>query len=278
VTRHRSVATWLAIAVVLGAPGCGEDASPTTVWALGDGGVATPEDDRVGAFLAKQDLDRFLYLGDVYETGTREEFERHYQPAYGRFKDVTEPVPGNHEWANRERGYDRYWAAHLARSGGRHYYSFDLAGWHFIALNSEEEIGRGSPQLDWLRKDLDRRSGNCTIAFVHRPRLSAGLHARAERMEPAWSLLQGRAVALVSGHDHNYQRFRPQRGTVQFVVGTGGRSRYDVDERDRRLARSDDESFGALRIRLRPGRADYAYVTVDGQEFDAGTLTCRRGE
>jgi calcineurin-like phosphoesterase family protein len=263
---------------VLGAAGCGGDSEPATVWAVGDGAVAEPEDDRVGAFLAKQELDRFLYLGDVYETGTAEEYQRHYNPAFGRFKRQTEPVPGNHEWRNRERGYDRYWAEQLRRSKGRHYYSFDLAGWHFVALNSEEDIGRNSQQLAWLRDDLARRTGNCTIALVHRPRLNAGLHPDSKRIEPAWSVLEGRAVAVLSGDDHNYQRFEPERGIVQFVVGTGGRFRYVVDERDRRLASEDDDSFGALRLRLREGRAEYAYVRTDGEELDTGTLRCRGEE
>jgi len=257
--------------------GAGPDGSgPPTAWAVGDGGVAERDDDRLGEFLARQRVDLLLYLGDVYETGTAEEFERHYDPAFGRFKRVTRPIPGNHEWANREQGYDRYWGE-AGAPGGRHYYSFDHRGWHFVALNSEEPIGARSPQLRWLRRDLAGRRGDCAIAFVHRPRYNAGRHGDTPRLDPMWRALRGRAVAVLSGHDHNYQRFRPVNGIVQFVVGSGGRHRYDVDESNRRLEAENDDRFGALRLRITGDLATYAFVTTDGATLDTGVLSCDRG-
>jgi hypothetical protein len=284
VTRSCRLAL-LALALAIGA-GCGGgegesdragDRKATTVWAVGDGGVPEPDDDRVGAFLAEQDVDRLLYLGDVYQTGTAEEFARHYHPAFGRFKRVTEPIPGDHEWPNRETGYNDYWAARLERSQNRYYYSFDLAGWHFVALNSQEPLDRRARQFAWLQNDLDGRTGDCTVVLVHKPRFNAGFHEDFERLEPVWAALKGRAVAVVSGEDHNYQRFKPTRGLVQFVAGTGGRFRYPVDAADSRLASFSDDTTGALRLRLHEGRADYAYVSVDGKELDKGSLRCRGG-
>jgi acid phosphatase type 7 len=279
---RRSIAL-IAVAALAGCGGAddGSEAAggdnATTVWAVGDGAVAESDDDRLGGFLAGQDVDRLLYLGDVYETGTFEEFVAHYQPAFGRFKRVTEPIVGDHEWPNRESGYNAYWAAHLKREGGRYYYSFDLAGWHFVALNSQEPLGRRSRQFAWLRDDLEGREGTCTIVLVHKPRFNAGFHKETQRVEPVWAAVEGRAVAVLSGEDHNYQRFEPERGIVQFVVGTGGRRRYDVDERDGRLAASRDDTFGALRLRLESGRADYAFVGLGGEELDDGELRCREG-
>jgi acid phosphatase type 7 len=277
--------TWLAfvLAFVLAA-GCGdggggddrdaERAASATVWAVGDGATDQPHDDAVAAFLEKQPLDRFLFLGDVYEAGTAADFEKNYVPGYGRLKRLTEPTPGDHEWPNREQGYDRYWAAKLARSQGRHYYSFDVAGWHFVSLNSQDPIGPGSRQLAWLRRHLARHVGSCTIVFVHKPRYNAGLHPDTRRLEAMWSALEGHAVAVLSGDDHNYQRFKPERAIVQFVAGTGGRERYEVDAGDDRLAKAIDDRFGALRLRLLDRRLEYAFVTVEGEELDSGTLDC----
>jgi Calcineurin-like phosphoesterase len=160
---------------------------------------------------------------------------------------------------------------------GRHYYSFEHRGWHFVALNSEEAIGPGSRQLRWLREDLAGRRGNCAVVFVHRPRYNAGRHGDSKRLEPMWRMLRGRAVAVISGHDHNYQRLRPIDGIVQFVVGTGGRRRYDVDESDRRLAKEEDSRFGALRLRLTGNVATYAFVATGGQTLDSGAISCDRG-
>jgi hypothetical protein len=92
-----------------------------------------------------------------------------------------------------------------------------------------------------------------------------------------WRALRGRVAAVISGHDHNYQRFRPVNGIVQFVVGTGGRRRYDVDESDRRLEKEEDERFGALRLRLAGDLAGYAFVATGGQTLDTGSLSCSHG-
>jgi len=241
---------------------------------VGDGGVRGRADDRVAALIERLGVRRLLYLGDVYENGTAREFRDYYSPGFGRFKTRTYPVPGNHEWRARKRGYDRYWAGRMRRSRGRHYYAFDIGNWHFVALNSEEPHGRGSRQLAWLRDHMAARRDDCTMAIVHRPRFNAGEHGDARSLAPAFALLRGKAVAVFSGHDHNYQRFNPREGITQFVVGTGGRHRYDVDRSDRALAASDDGNFGALRLTLRRDRAEHVFVALDGRERDRGELTC----
>jgi hypothetical protein len=245
------------------------------VWAVGDGAVPEQHDDLLAGRIAAEGLDRFLYLGDVYETGTAQEFATNYHSSFGRFKAISSPTPGNHEWANRAQGYDPYWGPSVRQADGGHYYSRDLGGWHLVSLNSEEDAGRGSAQLAWLRRDLARYGGTCTLAFIHRPRYSAGRYADAPELEALWAELAGKAVLLLSGHDHNYQRHRQDRGLVQFVVGTGGRSRYDVDERDPRLASADDTTFGALRLRLGSATASFEFIPTAGSALDSGTVRCR---
>jgi hypothetical protein len=251
-------------------------AGAQTVWAVGDGGVPETTDDELAAYIeGTGPFDRFLYLGDVYETGTAEEFQQRYHPSFGRFKDWSSPTPGNHEWPNRAVGYDPYWGALAPQTEGGHWYSFDLGGWHFVSLNTEEPIDAASPQIAWLRRDLARYSGTCTVAFMHKPRYTAttGVSDRAD-VEAAWSELAGRAVAVLAGHDHNYERFHPNRGLVQFVVGTGGRARYDLDEGDSRLAAGTDAHYGALRLRLARDGAQFDFRATGGALLDSGSLGC----
>ena len=133
--------------------------------------------------IARGKPDRMLYLGDVYDDGTREEFERNYKPAYGRFDSIAAPTPGNHDWHNRAEGYDPYWkAAGLVTN--RHYYSFRTAGWEIISLNSESGLEDGSPQRRWLEQRV-RGRGTCRIAFWHRPYLNAGRHGDQKDTAPA---------------------------------------------------------------------------------------------
>ena len=110
---------------------------------------------------------------------------------------------------------------------------------------------------------------------MHRPRFNAGVHEEEERdVNPLWRALRGRAAILLSGHDHDLQRFRRVSGTVQLVIGAGGRERYDVDEGDGRLAFSDDSRDGALRMRLNPGVARLSIVAADGDVLDRSTVRC----
>jgi hypothetical protein len=107
---------------------------------------------------------------------------------------------------------------------------------------------------------------------------SAGTHGDQPDLQPFWNALIGRAVLVLNGHDHDMQRLHPHRGITQLVSGAGGRGHYGVDAGDRRLAFSDDETDGALRLVLRPGIARYAFVSVSGRVLDSGVVRCRTAE
>jgi hypothetical protein len=244
----------------------------TTVWAVGDGADSGAQDDAVAAMIEARNPDAFLYLGDVYENGTAVEYANFYAPGYGRLKPITYPTPGNHEWDKRAEGYDSYWGS---RFTSLHYYSFDLGGWHLISLNSEQAHEEGSAQLEWLRTDLSERAGNCAIAFWHRPRFSAGTnHGDEPSLARVWGSLAGRASIVLTGHDHNYQRFKPIDGITNWVVGNGGHGLTGVKAGDSRLAAHDTTDYGALRLSLTSGRADYAFVNSAGNVLDSGSVGC----
>jgi len=246
------------------------------VWAVGDGAVAGTEDDALAARVQAAGVDRLLYLGDVYERGTASDYRLNYDPSWGRFRAITSPTPGNHEWSNRAEGYDPYWGARAPRGNGGHWYSFDYAGWHFVSLNSEGDTSAGSRQVAWLRADLARYPGSCTIAYWHRPRYSAGGHPDAPEVQPFWDVLTGRAAIVLNGHDHDYQRFNPVRGITQLVVGSGGRRALDpVNRGDARLAFADDTHLAALRLRLAARKATYDLIDSDGIRRDRGSVGCR---
>jgi len=245
------------------------------VWAVGDGGDGTREAKAVGARIAADRPQRVLYLGDVYERGTLADFRKHFATVYGRLVQRMEPTLGNHEWPRRTQGYHPYWRSIKGRRVAR-YYAFTVGGWRFISLNSEDP---GDPrQLSFLRRELARAPGTCVMPYWHRPRFNAGEHQAEEaNVQPLWLQVKGRVPAILSGHDHNLQRFLPRDGTIQYVAGAGGRERHDVDERDARLAFSRDAVDGALRMRLAPGIARLSFVSVDGQVLDRSTVRCRPG-
>jgi hypothetical protein len=87
---------------------------------------------------------------------------------------------------------------------------------------------------------------------------------------------------VLAGHDHDYERFRPmnhkgelrKRGVSEFVSGGGGRSHYPADGDVRGSAYVDDNTFGVLRLVLRPKSFDYGFRGIDGTHQDAGSRSC----
>jgi predicted phosphodiesterase len=248
---------------------------PVVVWAVGDGADGQPATRRVGRLVARGKPDRFLYLGDVYEEGTKEEFRNNYHPVFGGVANVTAPTPGNHEWSRRDEGYRPYWKSILGKDVPD-YYRFTIGGWEILSLNSSTSFGEGSPQVRWLRSNLPG-NGTCRLAFWHRPRYGFGEHGHQPELAPIWNALRNRAALVVNGHEHNMQRFRRRDGITELVAGAGGRGIYRIKPDEKaQLAFANDTDFGALRLKLRPGRADYRFVAVDGRTLDSGRVRCRR--
>jgi hypothetical protein len=257
-----------------GQEGGTDEADRAVVWAVGDGADGSAHAKRLARLILRDEPDRFLYLGDVYETGTAEEFRRNYAGVYGRLAEITAPTPGNHDWRLHRQGYDPYWRSVTGRRQ-RPWYRFLLAGWEIFSLNSEAPHGPGSRQVRWLRAQLEAAQGDCRIAFWHRPRYSAGAYGDDASYEPFWRALEGDARLVLSGHDHNMQRMRPRRGIVQLVAGSGGRERYALHADDR-LRFGRDDRVGALRLVLEPGLARFEFRGLGGRRLDSSSVSCEQ--
>jgi hypothetical protein len=256
-----------------------------------------------------------LPLGDVqYECGDAAEFQRAYSATWGQFKSVSRPAVGNHEYGGECGGSDAsgYFDYFGAAAGEKGWYSFDVGGWHLIALNSQCRAGRGlesvggcnpgSEQYRWLQADLAANKNACTLAYWHEPRFTSGQHGPARQMADIWNALVAAKVDVVlSAHNHVYERFEfighmdaprdtrqnsesitetpnpdPQ-GIQQFVVGTGGRNhiKFKKPPMVGEVVR-DDTSFGILAMTLKPGSYDWEFVPVKDSTFrDGGAAKCR---
>ena len=277
------IATLVALAAVIlfrdpGGTAPGQGSSSAVLWAVGDAADGTSASRKLARMIAGRRVDRLLYLGDVYgssdvEEGTLEAFKKHYDPIYGKLARRTAPTPGNHEWPGRDGGYDAYWREAAGRPA-EHFYAFEVAGWEILSINSEEDLAGGSRQERWLRSELTE-SGSCRIVFSHRSRFSAGRHGDDPDMQAVWDALRGRAVIAIAAHDHNLQRMHPVDGITQFISGAGGANLYELRD-DERVAFGSASTQGALRLELRRGRADHAFVDDEGRRLDSGSLTCER--
>ena len=248
------------------------DDGATVVWAVGDGADGSDAAKEVAGMIEEDEPDRFLYLGDVYETGTAEEFDENYDSVYGDLAEIAAPTPGNHEYNRREEGYLPYWEEKKG-SVQPLFYSFELEGWEIISLNSEEGFEPKAEQLEFLEEELSE-PGTCRLPFWHTPRYSAVPDGDEPSVEPFWNALRGHTEVVLNGHEHNMQRLEPTEGITQFQSGAGGHGLYYLDHEDPRLAFGNDTDYGALRLELERGLARFAFVANGGEVLDEGEIRC----
>jgi hypothetical protein len=246
--------------------------------------------------MLRMDLDAVLMLGDAqYEDGTGPKFEASYAPSWGRLRDITRPVVGNHEYADPGAGaYFDYFNGIGQQTGvagdrSQGWYSFDLGAWHVIGLNSNCGVvscAAGSPQEQWLRADLAAHPAACTLALMHHPLYSSGRsdEAATPAVAALWqALYDGNADLVLSGHDHAYERFAPQnasgvgdpvRGMREIIVGTGGKTLQGTSVQ-RPNSEIRGRAFGVIRVGLHARGYDWAFLPDRVGAFtDSGAGAC----
>lgn len=151
-------------------------------------------------------------------------------------------------FGNHDRGGEEIFSSYfppIYEGNSPYFYSFDLAGVHFIVLNSEEVINPSSQEVIWLDADLSNVESDFKIVFIHRPPFSSSHHGklaeegREEEIinirENVVPILENHGVDVVfAGHEHNYERTYPLKGgeidpngIIYVITGGGGAPLYD---------------------------------------------------
>ncbi len=270
-------------ALVLSACGGGDDEEAeegTIVYAVGDaadGGAAAAE---LAAYVEDHDPDRFFYLGDVYETGTAEEFEQNYDPLYGDLADRTDPVIGNHEYPNVKDGYYPYWHGKRgwteAQAKHRSYIDPE-SRWQVIAYSSEADP---AAQARWVMRQIDKQHGTCRIALAHRARYSIADSQHTDNVDqaPVWNVLAGTTAINLAAHSHVYGRLEPIDGVNVIVSGQGGHDIRELGPQQHEVAASTAGATSVTRLVLRRGEAELTQVGPDGKTYDSETIACQRAD
>lgn len=231
-----------------------------------------------------------MAIGDLaYPDGTKENFDC-YDRTWGRFKQRTRPAVGNHEFHSAGATfYFQYFGA-VAGDSKDGFYSYDLGEWHVIVLNSEcQEVGgcqSGSRQEKWLRADLAAHPTACAVAYFHKPLFSSGAkHGNDPELKPLWqALYEGNVDIVIGGHDHDYERFRPQtpdgvadakHGIREFVAGTGGKNQRPFGDPLPNTEVRNNDAFGVLKLTLHSNSYDWQFIPEAGKSFsDSGSSLC----
>ena len=240
--------------------------------------------------LLRTNLAGVLPLGDnQYGQATVAEYQASYDPTWGRVKDISRPVAGNHEYDQPgAQGYFDYFGV-AAGPPSRGYYSFDVGRWHLVALNTNTDCSTiscaaGSEQHTWLVEDLAASGAPCTLALWHEPRFTSS-GANDPKVGPFWeALFAAGAEVVLNGHAHVYERFAPQTpagahsptGIRQFTVGTGGKKLHGFGAPKPTSQVRSNSSFGVLELALAPNGYDWRFVAAAGEPpfIDRGSGRC----
>jgi 3',5'-cyclic AMP phosphodiesterase CpdA len=249
---------------------------------MGDTGTGAKEQydvaKQMAAFHADFPFTFVIMLGDnIIGTDTPAEMANKFSIPYKPLVDagvVFHAVLGNHDNPN-QRFYK------LFNMGGERYYVFSEGGTtqpaeggvRFFALDSDY---LDKPQLDWLEKELSSSSAAWKIPFFHHPLYSSGrthgsaLESRAI-LEPLF--VKYGASVVFSGHDHVYERIKPQKGgIVYWVSGAGGRLRKgDIGVTDL-TAKAFDADCSFIMVEISGDDLYFQAISRTGETVDSGVV------
>jgi len=204
--------------------------SETGILAIGDFGVGGQVERRTGAamarFAAGRPADALVTLGDNDYTESPTAFRRNWRASFGwaRGRGLTVMgTLGNHDV---RVGGGRYEFRALGMPG--RYYRRRVGNVAFFLLDSNR-INR--TQTVWLARALRRSTAPWKVVAFHHPAFTCGAYRGHREVRSRWvPLFERHGVDLVlSGHDHNYQRFGARRGVRYAVHGGGGARLYPLE-------------------------------------------------
>ena len=174
---------------------------------------------------------------------------------------------GNHDNPN-QRFYKPF------NMNGERYYSFKpslTGGVRFFALDSTYMT---PPQVEWLNKELASSGSDWKIAFFHHPLYSSGdrhgsVLTLRDQLEPTFTK-HGVNVVL-TGHDHFYERLKPQKGIAYFVVGSSAKLRRG-DNTSELTAKTYDEGYAFMLVEIEGDNLHLQTINERGVTVDKAVI------
>ena len=229
--------------------------APLAFVAFGDSGSGNSDQRAILAQLGTVPFDLIVHTGDLaYDSGTTETIERVWFDVYAPLlrSFAAYPCIGNHDAIGNNGGpyLQDFDLPNNGGSGGtERWYSFDWGGAHFVALDTTRT---GAKQADWLDTDLAANTAAWTVVFLHHPPFSSGEHGSDTDVQRWFVPVFARhhVDLVLAGHDHDYERTKPQDGVTYVVTGGGGRGTRPVGS----------SAFTAFSDQVE----NFVFVTIDG--------------
>lgn len=244
---------------------------------FGDYGAGSEAERRVARLAASWRPDLLVTTGDnAYPLALASLLDTQIFLPLRRLLAVTAwaPALGNHDYY-LTNARDFLAAVHLPGAGRWYVQRFGPVA--FVVLDSDREMGPGTPQGRFLRAAARATQDACfrIAVFHHRPFSpnAAGI-AEGLQQDLVPVLRSGRFQLALMGHVHWYERSLPRDGTTYVIVGTGGAAPDQEGDDSLPRAAQVKATFGALRLDVAPGRLAGTFVDVDGNVRDRFALRC----
>jgi 3',5'-cyclic AMP phosphodiesterase CpdA len=244
---------------------------------FGDAGRGTKDQYELGVLMAEYQqtfpFDWVLLTGDnIYGPDTPADMKNKFELPYKALLDRGVKFYGslgNHDTSNQ-----RFYAPF--NMNGEEYYRMERNGVSIYALNSNY---LDKKQLDWFVEQLKKDPNQWRVAFFHHPPYSSG--GRHGSDEDVQKILHPLFVAngidvVFTGHDHFYERVKPQDGITYFVSGAAGKIRKgDLKDRSNITAKGFDSDLSFMLVEFTGDEMHFQAISKAGQTVDSGVIKRR---
>lgn len=241
---------------------------------IGDTGTGTTKQQDLADIMVRYrqifPFDSVLMLGDnLYGSETPADYRKKFSDVYQQLLDNKVKfyaTLGNHDEPN-ERFYEHF------NMDGKEYYRFSKGNVAFYSLNSNY---MDKEQLEWLESELAKDTSEWKIAFCHHPPYSSGGKHGSDKslrevVEPIF-VKYGVNVVL-TGHDHFYERIKPQKGIYYFVSGAGGKLREGNVKLNSPLSdKYFDRDMSFMLVEIANNQMYFQAISRTGETVDSGVL------
>jgi predicted MPP superfamily phosphohydrolase len=246
---------------------------------LGDFGTGSKQQYAMAATMKRVHdafpFDIVVLVGDnLYGAERPQDFQTKFEIPYKPLLDAGVKFYaslGNHD-ANEQRFYK------LFNMDGKTYYSFK-APKQDVRFFVFESTYPTPEQIAWLEKELKDSKEDWKIPYFHHPLYSSGDRHGSdvqlrEALEPLF--VKYNVSVVLTGHDHFYERVKPQKDIVYFVVGSGGQLRKgNIDKSSGITAAGNDTDQSFMVAEINGDEMTFNAVSRMGQVFDKGVITRR---
>jgi predicted phosphodiesterase len=240
---------------------------------LGDTGTGDRQQREVAVkveeYRKKTNFEFAILLGDnIYGSERPQDFARKFEQPYKPMLDSGVKfyaALGNHDDPN-QRFYKPF------NMDGQRYYTYEKGPIRFFVLDTNYLDRR---QLEWLEGELRKSSSDWKMTYFHHPLYSSGGRHGSEvdmreLLEPLF-LKYGMNIVF-AGHEHFYERIKPQKGIYYFTSGGAAKLRRGDIRRTNLTEVGFDTDYSFMIVEVAGDELHFQTIARSGKTVDAGMI------